>query len=92
MHGDISQLMLVNMSVSLAWFILILGTPGSKNLGSRVVQLNRFSEKPAKQVLKELLLAKGVKDVVLIEEEQVAYLKVDQEQFDDSDWGVIGHK
>ena len=92
MHSDISSLMLVNMLVGLAWFILILGTPGSKNLGSRVIQLNGFSEKPAKEVLKELLSAKGVKDVVLIEEEQVAYLKVDQEQFDDSDWGVIAHK
>ena len=92
MHSDISSLMLVNMLVGLAWFILILGTPGSKNLGSRVIQLNGFSEKPAKEVLKELLSARGVKDVVLIEEEQVAYLKVDQEQFDDSDWGVIAHK
>ena len=92
MHSDISSLMLANMLVGLAWFILILGTPGSKNLGSRVIQLNGFSEKPAKEVLKELLSARGVKDVVLIEEEQVAYLKVDQEQFDDSDWGVIAHK
>ena len=92
MHSDISLLMLLNMLVGLAWFILILGTPGSKNLGSRVIQLNGFSEKPAKEVLKELLSARGVKDVVLIEEEQVAYLKVDQEQFDDSDWGVIAHK
>ena len=92
MHSDISSLMLVNMLAGLAWFILILGTPGSKNLVSRVIQLNGFSEKPAKEVLKELLSARGVKDVVLIEEEQVAYLKVDQEQFDDSDWGVIAHK
>ena len=85
MHSDISSLMLVNMLVGLAWFIIILGTPGSKNLGSRVIQLDGFSEKPAKEVLKELLSVRGVKDVVLIEEEQVAYLKVDQEQFDDSD-------
>ena len=92
MHTDIYLLMLINMLVGLAWFILILGTPGSKNLGSRIVRLNRFSEKPAKEVLKELLSVRGVKDVVLIEEEQVAYLKVDQEQFDDSDWGVIAHK
>ena len=92
MHSDISSLMLGNMLVGLAWFILILGTPGSKNLGSRVIQLDGFSEKPAKEVLKELLSVRGVKDVVLIEEEQVAYLKVDQEQFDDSDWGVIAHK
>ena len=92
MHSDISALMLVNMLVGLAWFIIILGTPGSKNLGSRVIQLDGFSEKPAKEVLKELLSVRGVKDVVLIEEEQVAYLKVDQEQFDDSDWGVIAHK
>ena len=92
MHSDISALMLVNMLVGLAWFIIILGTTGSKNLGSRVIQVDGLSEKPAKEVLKELLSARGVKDVVLIEEEQVAYLKVDQEQFDDSDWGVIAHK
>ena len=52
----------------------------------------RNKEKSAKEVLKELLSAKGVIDAVLIEEEQVAYLKVDQEQFNDSDWGVIAHK
>ena len=92
MHSDISLLMLVNMLVCLAWFIIILATPGSKNMGSRVVDLTGFSEKPAKEVLKELLSTRGVIDLVLIEEEQVAYLKVDQEQFDDSDWGVIGHK
>ena len=85
MRSDISLLMLVNMLVCLAWFILILETPGSKNMGSRVVDLTGFSEKPAKEVLKELLSTRGVIDVVLIEEEQVAYLKVDQEQFDDSD-------
>ena len=85
MHSDISLLMLVNMLVCLAWFIIILGTPGSKNMGSRVVDLTGFSEKPAKEVLKELLSTRGVIDAVLIEEEQVAYLKVDQEQFDDSD-------
>ena len=83
MHSDISLLMLVNMLVCLAWFILILETPGSKNMGSRVVDLTGFSEKPAKEVLKELLSTKGVIDAVLIEEEQIAYLKVDQEQFDD---------
>ncbi len=44
-----------------------------------------MSQKPAKEVLKELLSTRGVIDAVLIEEEQVAYLKVDQEQFDDSD-------
>ena len=92
MHSDISLLMLVNMLVCLAWFIIILATPGSKNMGSRVVDLTGFSEKPAKEVLKELLSTRGVKDVVLIEEEHVAYLKIDQEQFDDSDWGVSGHK
>ena len=85
MHSDISLLMLVNMLVCLAWFIIILETPGSKNMGSRVVDLTGFSEKPAKEVLKELLSTRGVIDVVLIEEEQVAYLKVDQEQFEDSD-------
>ena len=85
MHSDIFLLMLINMLVCLAWFIIILGTPGSKNMGSRVVDLTGFSEKPAKEVLKELLSTRGVIDVVLIEEEQVAYLKVDQEQFEDSD-------
>ena len=89
MHSDISQLMLVNMLVGMAWFILVLVTRGSKNMGSRVVQLKGFSEKSAKEVLKELLSTKGVVDAVLIEEEKVAYLKVDQEQFNDSDRGVI---
>ena len=85
MHSDISLLMLVNMLVGSAWFIMILATPGSKNMGSRVVDLTGFSGKPAKEVLKELLSTRGVIDAVLIEEEQVVYLKVDQEQFDDSD-------
>ena len=85
MHSDISLLMLVNMLVGLVWFIIILGTPGSKNLGSRVVDLTGFSERPAKEVLKELLSTTGVIEAVLIEKEQVAYLKVDQDQFDDSD-------
>ena len=44
MHSDISQLMLVNMLVGMAWFILVLVTRGSKNMGSRVVQLKGFSE------------------------------------------------
>ena len=87
MHSDISLLMLVNLLVGSAWFLLILGTPGNKNMASRVVDLTRFSEKPAKEVLKELLSRRGVIDAVLIEEEQIAYLKVDQKQFDDSDLG-----
>ena len=85
MYSDIPLLMLVNALVGSAWFIMILGTPGSKNMGSRVVDLTGFSEKPAKEVLKELLSTRGVIDAVLIEKEQVAYLRVDQEQFDDSD-------
>jgi MFS family permease len=80
---DISAVMVVNVSLTLAWFGLLISFPSLGRIGSRTVALGNLAGRPANERIEGLLSVDGVVDAVIIESDQVAYLKVDEQKFDD---------
>jgi len=80
---DISFLLTINSLVAFFWFLILMTMAQADNIGSRTIQLSEITNGSAKEVLKELLSTRGVLDAVVIEQENVAYLKVDRTKFRD---------
>ena len=76
-------LLLVNLGIVAFWFVICLGFPRLGDLGSRTISLANLPKASAKERLEALSSVDGVLDVVVIEEDQVAYLKVDEQRFQD---------
>lgn len=90
--SDISTLMYVNAVLCSMWLIVSLGLPDLGDIASRTFSYDESVNLPAKELLERLLSIRGVIDVALIEEENIAYLKVDKNTFDDSELAMIGHQ
>ena len=80
---DPTVLLWVNMGIVAIWFTVCVGFPRLGDIGSRTISLVNLPKASAKERLEALSSVDGVLDVVVIEEEQVAYLKVDEERFQD---------
>ncbi|MBA57926.1 MAG: MFS transporter [Gammaproteobacteria bacterium] len=80
---DISFLFAINTVVAFCWFLILMTMAQADNIESRTIQLAEIRNGSAKEVLKELLSTRGVLDAVVIEQENVAYLKVDRSKFTD---------
>jgi len=89
--SDISTLMYVNATLSFFWLMFSLSLPRLGDIASRTFRYDGDCSLTAHQLLERLLSLQGVIDVALIEEEKVAYLKVDNSAFDDGDLSAIGH-
>ncbi len=74
---DISMLVYVNASFCVLWFLVALGLNGFEHFASVTYEIEAEDNRSADQVVKELLSLSGVVEVALVEEERVAYLKVD---------------
>jgi len=74
---DISTLVYVNAACCLVWFVVALKLNGFENFASVTYEIDAGDERPADEVTKALLSLSGVVEVALVEEERVAYLKVD---------------
>jgi len=83
--GDISTVLYVNAGVCLIWLLLLFRLQSLSEIESRTVDLRSNKELPANEVLEGLLSIHGVLDAVLIEEECVAYLKIDSNKFNEAD-------
>ncbi len=90
-HSDISALMYANAAFCFLWLMLSFGLPKLGDIASRTYCYDESSVLSANQILERLLSIHGVIDVVLIEEEKIAYLKVDNNSFDDSELAMIGN-
>ena len=90
--GDITTLMYANIGLVLVWLGICVTFPRLGNLGSRTIQLAELSDQTAQERVEELLLIAGVIDAVIIESEQVAYLKVDEQVFEDQHLDQISNK
>ena len=84
---DISTLMYVNAALCFMWLMLSLSLPRLGDIASRTFC---YEGMPANQIVERLLSLRGVIDVALIEEDKIAYLKVDNNAFDDSELATIG--
>ena len=86
---DLMVLLWVNTGIIAFWFALLMGLPGLGDVGSRTFGLNNLAPTTAQAKLEALLSVDGVLDVVVIESEQVAYLKVDEQRFQDQDFKMV---
>jgi hypothetical protein len=65
--------------------------PELGDITSRTYSYDEGSVLSANQILERLSSIRGVVDVVIIEEERIAYLKVDNGAFDDGELALIGN-
>ena len=83
-YADIIMLLYANAGIGVVWLVMCFKLQSLDGIQSRVVHLKAFESKPEKLLLEQLLSLNGVLDAVLIYEERVAYLKVQNDLFDDS--------
>ena len=74
--------MYVNAAVCVVWFMVVAGMTKVNNLKSMSFSLAGFSQSSANKMRDALLSINGVIEAVVIEGEEVAYLKVDSDQLD----------
>ena len=80
--GDISQLMHVNIALCIVWILGVIGLPKLHNIKSMTYTLRENRDYCANSELNALLSVKGVIEAVLIEAEDVVYLKVNSDVLD----------
>ena len=83
MTSDICTLMYVDAAIVFFWLVVCQTFPQLGSIGSRTVNLSEMSHLSAQETSEALLSVAGVIDAVIIETEQVAYLKVDEATFTD---------
>ena len=79
---QITDLMYVNVTVCIVWFLVSLTIPKMGNIQSRAFSLVGIDRLSANKVRDGLLSVEGVNEVVIITSEQIAYLKVDNDLLD----------
>ena len=79
--SDYNTLLSVNVGLIVVWLCVCLSFPSTSPNAARTIPLGEMSYLDANQRVEALLSLDGVIDAVIIEEEQVAYLKVDESVF-----------
>jgi len=78
---DMTTLVYVNAACCMLWFVFSLRLNGFENFATVTYFVNAADTRPANEMTEALLSLSGVIEVALVEEERVAYLKVDSAQW-----------
>lgn len=81
--GDIRAVMYADMALVFLWLLICVSLRPHGEMGSRTVSLAELQKLSPTQRAEALLSIDGVIDAVIIESDQVAYLKVDETRFSD---------
>ena len=84
-YGDITAVMYVNAGIGIVWFLLSFSLHSLNDIESRTISLQSSVGSADNKVLEGLLSVPGVLDVVILEQERIAYLKIDSTSFKDAD-------
>ena len=84
-YGDITTVMYVNAVIGIVWFGLSFSLHSLNEIESRTISLQSSVGSPDNKVLEGLLSVPGVLDVVILEQERIAYLKIDSTTFKETD-------
>jgi predicted MFS family arabinose efflux permease len=79
---SLSYLMYANAVICLIWFFVVGGMTGLSNLKSMSFSLGGIDQPGANNMRDALLSISGVTEVIIVEGDDVAYLKVDADQLD----------
>ncbi len=80
---DMTVLFYINIALTLAWLVSIIPMLNPPDVASRTVHLAELQNWTANQLSEALSSVAGVEEVVIIEDDRIAYLKVDSNRFDD---------
>lgn len=81
---DMNVLFYVNIGITLVWLISISAMASPPDVSSRTVHLSKVHNLTANQLREALSSVAGVEEVVIIEDDHLAYLKVDNSRFDEN--------
>ena len=82
-NADTAALMYANIALGVLWIGICAGFPRLGRVGSRTIRFTNMRGLSPQESVEALLSVNGVIDAVIIESEQVAYLKVDEQVFED---------
>jgi len=74
---------LLSAIMGLLWFLIAVSMKEPRYLSSYLLNVGDIDEKQAAHLISELTAVAGVAEVVVIVEDQVAYLKVDRKALDE---------
>jgi len=80
---DMTTLVYFNAGCCAIWFVSSLKLNGYENFASVTYEIDVADHRPSNEVTEALLSLAGVIEVALVEEERVAYLKVDSAQWNE---------
>jgi MFS family permease len=82
--GDMTYLLYFNVLACVIWFVGSLRLKKMGNLSSRVFHLRDNQDLSANEVADALLSLDGVLEVVFVDGDKIAYLKIDKDRLDES--------
>ncbi len=88
---DIAYLLYANAAICLVWVGLSIGLPASKNVSTLVFSYTGSKEQSAQEILNAVLSVAGVIEAVIVEADEIAYLKVDNNLLDTQTLNTMGH-
>ncbi len=85
LHGrfGLSSVFLFCAGVAVLWLVLALGMEAPRYLSTRLLRVGELDPVAAQQLAQRMTAVPGVAEVVVIAEDQVAYLKVDPDSLDE---------
>jgi len=86
LHGrfGLSSVFLFCAAAALVWLVLALGMKAPRYLNTRLLRIGVLDPPAAQQLAQRISAVPGVAEVVVIAEDEVAYLKVDPQLLDDA--------
>ncbi|MDZ7684120.1 MAG: MFS transporter [Gammaproteobacteria bacterium] len=81
---ELADVMYANAAICLLWLVATLGMPAAGNYRTVTCRLDDHESLSTSEVADALLSVHGVVDVALLEDERLAYLKVDRATWDEA--------
>mgnify|MGYP006133149027 CR=1 FL=1 len=89
--GEITHLLYFNAMACVIWFATSWHLKKTGNLASKVFHLGQNQDLSANAVADALLSLDGVLDVVFVDDDNIAYLKIDKDRLDENALATLEH-
>ncbi len=85
MHGryGLEAVFLFCAAVALVWLLFAASMKNPRYLSTRLLRVGRLDASAARKLAQQITAVRGVAEVVVIGEDEVAYLKIDQHALDE---------
>lgn len=85
LHGrfGLDAVFLFCAAVALVWLVFAASMKNPRYLSTRLLRIGKLSDEAARRLSQRITAVRGVAEVVVIAEDEVAYLKIDQHALDE---------